>query len=151
MRSPGCRRDGRWSKSLLQSTGRQASELPAVQGPQCMGQTAWAQQCMHIWAACAWQHALSQAWLLGCCPVWGQVLKLPRPAPTAVPPALRPKLHFYNTPAVFNASSPENPLNILRSVYKPGDFVVGAGWAGCARMLPPPSGRPASVRAQGRP
>ena len=33
-------------------------------------------------------------------------------------------MHFYNVPCDFDARSPFNPLNIIRSTYKAGDFVV---------------------------
>ena len=33
-------------------------------------------------------------------------------------------MHLYNVPCDIDASSPFNPLNIIRSTYKAGDFVV---------------------------
>ena len=36
----------------------------------------------------------------------------------------REKLHYYNVPCDTDPESPFNPLNIIKSIYKPGDFVV---------------------------
>ncbi len=36
----------------------------------------------------------------------------------------RYKMHFYNTPFDTDQTSPDYPLNILKRIYKPGDFVV---------------------------
>ena len=33
-------------------------------------------------------------------------------------------MHFYNVPCDIDAGSPFNPLNIIRSIYRAGDFVV---------------------------
>ena len=44
--------------------------------------------------------------------------------PTAVPGAVQPALHFYNVPVSVDTASPANPLNIIRKIYRPGDFIV---------------------------
>lgn len=33
-------------------------------------------------------------------------------------------MHFYNIPVTDNFTAPIHPLNIIRSHYKPGDFIV---------------------------
>ncbi len=33
-------------------------------------------------------------------------------------------MHFLNVPCPFGKDDPGNPLNIVRSLYKPGDFVA---------------------------
>lgn len=37
-----------------------------------------------------------------------------------VPEEMQPKLHFYNFAISGNHNSPSYPMNIIRSVYKPG-------------------------------
>ena len=34
------------------------------------------------------------------------------------------RLHFYNTPITKNFTEASHPLNIIRSIYQPGDFIV---------------------------
>ena len=41
-----------------------------------------------------------------------------------VPPRLEKKLRFYNIGVETDPASPKNPLNIIRRLYRPGDFVV---------------------------
>lgn len=36
----------------------------------------------------------------------------------------RYKMHFYNTPFDIDQESPDFPLNILKRIYRPGDYVV---------------------------
>lgn len=43
-----------------------------------------------------------------------------------VPSETLPHLHFYNIPVTVDATHPDNPINIIRSIYKPGDFVVSS-------------------------
>ena len=52
----------------------------------------------------------------------------PRAAPLAVPGAVQPALHFYNVPVSVDPASPANPLNIIRKIYRPGDFIVSYYW-----------------------
>ena len=35
-----------------------------------------------------------------------------------------PKLHFYNVPVSSNISDPFNPMNIVREIFSPGDYIV---------------------------
>jgi hypothetical protein len=49
---------------------------------------------------------------------------------------VRQAIHFFNVPCAADANAPDNPLNIIRSVYRPGDFVVGLdGNAACIFTL----------------
>ena len=41
-----------------------------------------------------------------------------------VPPWLKKKLRFFNFAVETDPASPKNPLNIIRRIYRPGDFVV---------------------------
>ena len=41
-----------------------------------------------------------------------------------VPPELQSSLNFYNVPLTTNLSDPKCPLNVLKRIYNPGDFVV---------------------------
>lgn len=38
--------------------------------------------------------------------------------------AYREKMHYYNVPCDIEPDSPFNPLNIIKSIYRPGDFVA---------------------------
>jgi hypothetical protein len=40
------------------------------------------------------------------------------------PPHLSHKMHFRNVPCSVEPDNPRNPLNILRRLYKPGDYVA---------------------------
>ncbi len=42
----------------------------------------------------------------------------------AVPPEIAARLHFYNWPVSPDPSNKLNPLNIIRQIVQPGDFVV---------------------------
>lgn len=37
---------------------------------------------------------------------------------------MHPRLHFYNTPITEDFTQPGHPLNIIRSIHQPGDFIV---------------------------
>lgn len=37
---------------------------------------------------------------------------------------LRSSIHYFNIPCDIEPDSPFNPLNIIKAMYKPGDFVV---------------------------
>jgi hypothetical protein len=41
-----------------------------------------------------------------------------------VPEHMRPKMHFYNYPITSDASAADFPLNIIRSIYKPGAGMI---------------------------
>ena len=41
-----------------------------------------------------------------------------------VPPELRARMHYFNIPCETAPDSPFNPLNIVKELYRPGDFVV---------------------------
>ena len=41
-----------------------------------------------------------------------------------VPPRLHKRLHLFNFAVETDPASPRNPLNIVRRLHKPGDFVV---------------------------
>jgi len=41
-----------------------------------------------------------------------------------VPPRLYKRLHLFNFAVETDPASPRNPLNIVRRLHKPGDFVV---------------------------
>lgn len=37
---------------------------------------------------------------------------------------MHPRLHFYNTAITEDLTQAAHPLNIVRSIYQPGDFIV---------------------------
>lgn len=37
---------------------------------------------------------------------------------------MRARMHYFNVPCDVGLDSPFNPLNIVKAMYKPGDFVV---------------------------
>ena len=41
-----------------------------------------------------------------------------------VPPELRGRMHYFNVPCDTAPNSSFNPLNIIKAMYRPGDFVV---------------------------
>ena len=41
-----------------------------------------------------------------------------------VPLEMRARMHYYNVPCDTAPDSPFNPLNIVKNMYRPGDFVV---------------------------
>ncbi len=41
-----------------------------------------------------------------------------------VPDIYKSRLHYYNEPITSVMTSPEHPLNIIRSIYRPGDFIA---------------------------
>ncbi|GAB4815494.1 hypothetical protein N2152v2_002540 [Parachlorella kessleri] len=41
-----------------------------------------------------------------------------------VPAGILPHLHFYNIPVTIDETHADNPFNIIKAVYQPGDFVV---------------------------
>lgn len=41
-----------------------------------------------------------------------------------VPLEMRARMHYFNVPCDIDAASPFNPLNIVKAMYQPGDFVV---------------------------
>jgi hypothetical protein len=43
-----------------------------------------------------------------------------------VPEAVKPRLNFFNVGVSFNRSSPEYVFNIMRELYRPGDYIVSA-------------------------
>lgn len=56
--------------------------------------------------------------------IWAWELQLQPAYWENVPPNIVKRLHFYNAPAKSHPSSPSDPLNILKSMAKPGDFVA---------------------------
>ena len=58
--------------------------------------------------------------------IWAWELKKYAPTTywTGVERTIAPKLHFYNVPVSSNISDPFNPLNIVREIFSPGDYVV---------------------------
>ena len=41
-----------------------------------------------------------------------------------VPVEMRARMHYFNVPCDVEPDSPFNPLNIVKAMYQPGDFVV---------------------------
>ena len=56
-----------------------------------------------------------------------------------VPAATLPHLHFYNIPVTIDATHADNPFNIIKAVYRPGDFVVRGAWGVCNSCVWPPT------------
>ena len=42
----------------------------------------------------------------------------------AIPVILHSKMHWYNIPAAIDAQSPDNPWNIIKRIFRPGDLVA---------------------------
>ncbi len=42
----------------------------------------------------------------------------------AIPQALHSKMHWYNIPVAVDAKSPDNPWNIIKRIFRPGDLVA---------------------------
>jgi hypothetical protein len=64
-----------------------------------------------------------------------------------VPDDVLPRLHFYNVPVSGGEELASNPLNIIRSKYQPGDYVVSRprAWTGgeaLSSALPATAGAP---------
>lgn len=82
------------------------------------------------------QHTHKRA---SCCPLQAWELFKQDPAQywAIVPKRVQPALHFFNNnPVTVAGGAPNNPLNILRARWQPGDYVVrrragggyGVGW-----------------------
>lgn len=41
-----------------------------------------------------------------------------------IPKILHSKMHWYNVPAAIDAQSPDNPWNIIKRIFRPGDLVA---------------------------
>ncbi len=42
----------------------------------------------------------------------------------SVPEIYKSRLHYYNTPITSDTAAPNHPLGVIRTIYRPGDFVA---------------------------